>query len=119
MIEVTGRHGEVEIKVAGEVHQEQNVKQLLKEYFELQEQIEELKKRQEQIKSQLKELGIGVDEPAKIEVEGLGIVKVSEKHQVRESIDKKKAKELLPEPLYLQIRKVKEVTLYEIRKVKR
>ena len=117
MIEVAGMHG-VEIKVVDNA-QEQDVKELLKEYFELQEKIEELKKKQEQIKSQLKELGVGVGEPTKVEVDGVGVVKVSEKHQVRETLDKKKAKELLPESLYVQIRKVQEVTLYEIRKVKR
>jgi len=117
MIEVAGMHG-VEIKVVDNA-QEQDVKELLKEYFELQEKIEELKKKQEKIKSQLKELGVGVGEPTKVEVDGVGVVKVSEKHQVRETLDKKKAKELLPESLYVQIRKVQEVTLYEIRKVKR
>ena len=115
MIGVVGMHG-AEIKV---VEHDYDVKELLKEYFELQEKVEELRRKQSEIKTQLKELNVGIEEPVKIEVDGIGIVKVSEKHQVRESVDKKKAKELLPEPLYIQIRKIQEVTVYEIRKVKK
>jgi len=98
---------------------EQELKQKLARYMELMNQIEELKKEAEAIKTELKEAGVGVGEPVKVVLDDGRIVKVVEKVQVRETLDKKKAKELLPEQLYNQIAKVKKVKLYEIRQVKR
>ena len=110
MIEVAG----VQVRVV-----EETVEQKLKKYFELMEQIEQLKKEADAIKKELKESGVGINEPQKFEVDGVGIVKVSLKKAIRETLDKKKAKELLPEQLYNQIAVRKEVEMYEIRTVKR
>ena len=113
MIEVAGiQNPQIKVMEDDSVHK-------IKRYLEIMQTIEKLKKEADKIKEELKNEGIGVDEPEKFEIPGIGIVKVSLKIATRVSIDKKKAKELLPEMLYKQLAKVKEVQMYEIRQVKR
>ena len=97
---------------------QQTIEDELKRYFELVNQVNNLKEQAENIKRDLRDKGIGVDEPQKFNINGIGKVKVSLKKAIREYLDKSKAKSLLPEDLYDQIRSLRKVESYEIRKVK-
>jgi predicted phage-related endonuclease len=116
MVAVARTHEEVkEVKV---VDKDQLIKDKLEKYLELIEQIEKLKKEADEIKRQLKEEGIGIEEPEKIILPDGRIVKVALKIQHRTLIDKKLLAEKFP-GVYEEVKKEQEVKAYEIRQVKR
>ena len=115
MVEVVGtvHKAEVQVKVADN---QGELKELLKEYMDVVSEIEKLQKVAKVLKERIKEK---VEDVVKVEVPEYGIVKASWKVQVRESIDRKKMKELIPESLLAQFVTPKEIKLFEIRTVKK
>jgi len=90
----------------------------LERYLELMAEIEKLKKEADAIKSQLKEQGVGIEEPEKIVLPDGRIVKVCLKKQLRINIDRKKLQEEFP-GVFEAVKQEREVEAYEIRQVKK
>ena len=98
---------------------EESIEDKLRKYYTLLKEIEERKAELEKIKMDLRRQGIGTDHTEKIEIDDIGIARICLKKVTRESVSKDKAKQILPQELYEQVKIIKEYDQYEIRFLKK